>query len=226
MAYKGFILEEKLKAVLAYENGESSSAQLAVQYGISLDTVKAWISQYQEFGIPGLEPSAGWKSYPEELKLEAINDYQIAGLSQRQIVIKYGISDRSVFRQWLKKYNGHGEVPKGRKERRVPMTRGRKTTWKERIEIAQQCIAAGKDYQGIAEKYEVSYNQVYQWVKKYETGHVEALRDGRGRKKEREELTNEERLKLEIKRIERENERLRAQNALLKKLEEIERRRL
>ena len=35
----------------------------------------------------------------------------------------------------------------------------------------------------------------------------------------------EEKLQLEIKRIERENERLRAENLFLKKLEEIERRR-
>ncbi|MEF7592745.1 helix-turn-helix domain-containing protein, partial [Bacillus thuringiensis] len=67
--------------------------------------------------------------------------------------------------------------------------------------------------------------QVYQWVKKYNNGGDEALKDRRGRKKEEQELSPEEKVKLEMKKLERENERLRAENAFLKKLEELERRR-
>ncbi len=44
-------------------------------------------------------------------------------------------------------------------------------------------------------------------------------------KKKKLNLTPEEKIKLEMKKLERENERLRAENAFLKKLEEIERRR-
>lgn len=223
MAYLGFSLEKKMEVIQAYENG-LSIPQIRSKFGISKSTLRNWLRQWS-LGVSELEPKAGWKSYSKELKIAAISDYINGNLSQSEVVIKYRISSRSVFSKWLKKYNGHGEVPKGLKERGDPMTRGRKTTLKERIEIAQQCIASGKDYQGTAETYKVSYNQVYQWVKKYEEGQEEALKDGRGRKKADEELTNEERLKLEIKRIEKENERLRAQNALLKKLDEIERRR-
>ncbi|TCS78633.1 helix-turn-helix protein [Tepidibacillus fermentans] len=82
-----------------------------------------------------------------------------------------------------------------------------------------------KNYQMAAETYKISYQQVYQWVKKYEDGGEEALRDRRGRKKEEQELTPEEKMRLEIKKLERENERLRAENEFLKKLEELERRR-
>jgi transposase len=83
----------------------------------------------------------------------------------------------------------------------------------------------GKNYQETAEKYQVSYQQVYQWVRKYEADGWDALSDRRGRSKSVEELTLEEKMKLEMRRIEKENERLRAENAFLKKLEEIERRR-
>ncbi|GED66252.1 hypothetical protein LFU01_47040 [Lysinibacillus fusiformis] len=76
-----------------------------------------------------------------------------------------------------------------------------------------------------AHTYGVSYQQVYQWTKKFETNGEEGLRDRRGRTKDEVELTVEEKLKLEIQRIERENERLRVENLFLKKLEEIERRR-
>ena len=64
------------------------------------------------------------------------------------------------------------------------MTKGRKTTWEERIQIVLDCLGNGKDYQRTAETYGVSYQQVYQWVKKYEDGGDEALKDKRGRKKE------------------------------------------
>nr|WP_157050008.1 helix-turn-helix domain-containing protein [Thalassobacillus sp. C254] len=54
------------------------------------------------------------------------------------------------------------------------MTKGRKTTWKERIEIVQHCLATGRDFAGTAAEYGVSYNQVYQWVRKFESGNEEA----------------------------------------------------
>lgn len=60
--------------------------------------------------------------------------------------------------------------------------------------------------------------------KKYDADGVHGLEDRRGRTKQEEELTNEEKLERRIQQIERENERLRAENLFLKKLEEIERR--
>ena len=90
--------------------------------------------------------------------------------------------------------------------------------------IVLYCLANNHDYQGTAMQYQVSYQQVYQWVAKYESGGEEALTDGRGRKKAPEELTDIERQKLAMKKLEYENERLRAENALLKKLQQLERR--
>ncbi|MED1796983.1 helix-turn-helix domain-containing protein, partial [Brevibacillus nitrificans] len=66
---------------------------------------------------------------------------------------------------------------------------------------------------------------VYQWVNKFEDGGQDALKDGRGRKKTPEELTEADQQKLKMKKMEYEIERLRAENAFLKKLEELERRR-
>ena len=70
------------------------------------------------------------------------------------------------------------------------MTKGRKTTWEERIQIVLDCLGNGKDYQEAANTYHVSYQQVYQWVKKYEDGGDEALKDKRGRKKEEAEANS------------------------------------
>ncbi|MEF7561347.1 helix-turn-helix domain-containing protein, partial [Bacillus thuringiensis] len=85
------------------------------------------------------------------------------------------------------------------------------------------CLENNKNFQMTADMYDVSYQQVYQWVKKYNNGGDEALKDRRGRKKEEQELSPEEKMKVEMKKLERENERLRAENAFLKKLEELER---
>ncbi|MCM3025259.1 helix-turn-helix domain containing protein, partial [Weizmannia ginsengihumi] len=63
----------------------------------------------------------------------------------------------------------------------------------------------GKDYQEAANTYNVSYQQVYQWVRKYEDGGDEALKDRRGNKKEEAKLTPEEKIKLQMKKVEREN---------------------
>ena len=102
------------------------------------------------------------------------------------------------------------------------MTKSRTTTWQERMNIALYCIAHERDYLKTADQFEVSYNQVYQWVKKYESGGPDALKDGRGRKKAPEELTETDRQKLAMKQLEYENERLRAENAFLKKLRELQ----
>jgi len=142
-----------------------------------------------------------------------------------EVLAKYEISSTSVLKRWLKKYTSHSELKDSGKGMGQAMIEGRKTTFEERIEIVEYCLKHQKNYQLAAHTYGVSYQQVYQWTKKFETNGEEGLRDRRGRTKDEVELTVEEKLKLEIQRIERENERLRAENLFLKKLEEIERRR-
>ena len=60
------------------------------------------------------------------------------------------------------------------------MTKGRKTTFEERVEIVQYCIAHDRNYAQTAEQYQVSYQQARNYIVKYEAGGVEALRDNRG----------------------------------------------
>ena len=45
------------------------------------------------------------------------------------------------------------------------MKEARPTTVEERIQIAKDCIANGGNYGETALKFNVSYQQVYQWVK-------------------------------------------------------------
>ncbi|MEI3607800.1 IS3 family transposase [Pseudogracilibacillus sp. SE30717A] len=211
-------LKEKVEILNAYESGNHSLSELYDLYNVYPSSIKDWKYKYERYGIEGLKESNTWNKYSKELKLAAIKDYESGNYSLRQVVRKYEISDAKVLRDWIKKYNGHREIKSAGKGRNHSMTKGRSTSWKERIDIVYYCLSVDKNYQETAVKYKVSYQQVYQWVRKYESGGIDALKDRRGRNKTEEELTPEEKMKLEIKRIAKENERLRAENAFLKKL--------
>jgi len=103
------------------------------------------------------------------------------------------------------------------------MTKGRGTTLNERIEIVSHCIANNKDYDKTIELYGVSYQQIYSWVRKYEKGGVDGLADRRGKPKDESSMTENEKLKAQIKLRDAENRRLKIENELLKKLEALER---
>lgn len=225
MSNKFYSTEFKYKVITAYTNEHCTLREIYSRYQIRDITLYQWVEKFEKEGTKGLEDSKIWKSYSKELKEEAVKDYLSGEYSQAQVIRKYKISSRSVLQRWIKQYNGHSELKDTGKGMRKSMTSGRKTTWEERIQIAVDCLGNGKNYQEIAEKYDVSYQQVYQWVGKYETDGAEALKDKRGRTKEETELSPEEKTKLEMKKLEREIQRLRAENAFLKKLEEIERRR-
>ena len=105
------------------------------------------------------------------------------------------------------------------------MAKGRKTSFNERVEIVQYCIAHNHNYADAAQKYGVSYQQVRSYTVKYETGGVDALQDRRGRSKPVEEMSELEKLRAENRILRAEKERAEMELSFLKKLEEIERRR-
>ena len=106
------------------------------------------------------------------------------------------------------------------------MAKSRDTTLEERVEIVKACIANGNDYGGTALKYQVSYQQVYTWVKRYRAMGEAGLEDRRGhRAGTLPSRTQEEELRDQIAQLERKNFDLEMENALLKKVRELERRR-
>lgn len=162
------------------------------------------------------------KVYSPELKLQAVQDYLAGKGSQREICKRYGISAHKMLQEWILCYNGHKDFRRRRDVKgEIYMTKGRKTTQEERVEIVAFCIEHGKDYALTVETYQVSYQQIYSWVHKYEAKGVEGLVDRRGKTKPEEALS-------EVERLRQENRVLRAQLkdkemeiALRKKLEEL-----
>jgi transposase-like protein len=86
------------------------------------------------------------------------------------------------------------------------------------LEIVLYCLQHEKNYHQTSEYFNITYPQVYQWMKRYEKEGEDGLKDKRGQRKTDQELTPEEKIQREMKRLERENERLRAENAFLKKV--------
>lgn len=224
MSKRGHSLQDKIQIIKAWKNESHTISELEFIYKVNNDSIYEWVYRYEKYGLEGLKESPSWKMYSKELKQMAVQDVLSGKYSIREVTRKHEISSTSLLRKWIKKYNSHRELKDTSKGRTNTMTR-RNTTINERKEIVLYCLENGKDYQKAAETFKVSYQQVYQWVKKYEDGGEEALRDKRGRKKEEVELSPEQKMKLEMKRLASENERLRAENLFLKKLEEIERRR-
>ena len=71
----------------------------------------------------------------------------------------------------------------------------------------------------------MSYQQARNYTVKYESDGIEALRDNRGKRKSKDEMTELERLRAKNRILKAEKKYAEMQVSFLKKLEEIERRR-
>ena len=224
MSKRKLSAEEKITAVNLYLNGKGSQKQIAVSYGISQASFQQWLRNYEAMGADAFTLER-YKKYPKELKQQAVLGYLSGQGSQDDICKKYGIRSKSKLQKWIKQYNGHEELKSLGTGGTPIMTKGRKTTFDERVEIVQYCIAHNHNYAGTSEKYHVSYQQARNYTIKYEAGGVEALRDKRGKRKDPDDMSELEKLRAEVKILRAEKERAQMEASFLKKLEEIERRR-
>ncbi len=219
--------EIKLEIVRRYLKGESPT-YLANQYGIpQMETIIDWARRYEVLGERGLETSNTNKTYSKELKEMVIKEYIRGGISLDDLVNKYNITDKSIVRGWLKKYNSGIEIKDYKPKSEVYTMKSRKTTVEERLEIVQYVLANNYDYKGAADKYSVPYASVYQWVSKYNQFGEEALSDKRGRPSTsapKKEITEVELKDIEIEKLKRESERQKMINEVLKKNIEIQER--
>lgn len=220
-----FSTDDKLKYVLRCEEGKDSIKHTATLIGINPTTLRQWIHNYQSLGMDGLHTTSQNSSYSTALKEIAVKDY-LGGIgSLTDICKRHGIKSTRQLRNWILKYNSHEELKASGTGGMPIMTNGRKTTYDERVEIIKYCIEHQNSYAETAQKYQVSYQQVYTWTIKYENGGVEALQDRRGKKKDDNQMSELEKLKAQNKLLEARNRRQQMEIDFLKKLEEIERRR-
>lgn len=206
-----------------YIDGTGSVHFLADKYGIGYSTLRGWINEYRIHGISAFCHKKN-RTYPKEFKTRCVEAVLNGEGSVNDIIAQYGISSRSVLRGWIKCYNANRELKDYDPKQEVYMAEARrKTTLEERKEIVSYCIRHNRDYKGTAEKYDVSYGQVYCWVRKYDADGEEGLADNRGRHKTDDEVDELERLKRENLRLKRQLEEKDMVVGLLKKVKEYER---
>ncbi|MCY6960724.1 transposase [Clostridium brassicae] len=216
---------EKIEVIEKYLRGEDSLNHLATLIGVSMPSAEQWLQTYRSLGPNGLINTSKNTVYTVELKTRAIQDYLSGGGSHMEICRKYGIKSTCQLRNWILKYNGHEKLKVSGTGGTPIMTNGRKTTYDERVEIVKYCIEHQNNYAETAQKYQVSYQQVYSWTTKYEKNGIEALLDKRGKRKPEGEMSEVEKLRVQNKLLEAKNRRQQMEIDFLKKLDEIERRR-
>ena len=224
MSKRKISAEDKIYAVHLYLEGKESQRRIASMFDVSLPSVQQWIRNYESMGTEAFTLK-GYKKYPRELKSQAVLDYLAGNGSQMDICKKYGIRSKSKLQSWIKKYNSHEKLRSSGTGGTIIMTKGRKTTFEERVEIVQYCISHDCNYANTAEKYQVSYQQARSYTLKYKEKGVEGLQDRRGRRKPESEMSELERLRAENRVLRAEKEHAEMEAAFLKKLAEIERRR-
>lgn len=216
--------EEKLYSIHRIKSGKESITHVADRLGVALASVQQWLTIYNSSGEEAFYQS-GYKHYSKELKEQAVLDYLSGKGSQLDICEKYGIRSKSKLQLWIKKYNSHEKLPSSGAGGTTIMTKGRKTTFEERVEIASYCIAHDRNYANTAEKFNVSYQQARNYTVKYESKGIDGLQDNRGKRKDGSTMTELERLRAENKFLRAQKEHAEMEVSFLKKLEEIERRR-
>ena len=216
--------EERIEAAKACAEGRFSQAEAARRLNVDKSSVRMWVARYKANGASAFVELGHKAVYTEELKMRAVKDYLDGKGSLNNIAAKYGLRSKKQLLDWIRVYNsgkdfGHKMLGGSR------MKQGRETTQEERIAIAKDCLENGSNYGETAIKYNVSYQQVYTWVKKFSELGEAGLEDRRGKRTASQEPRSElEEMKVKMAKLEHELYMAKMERDLLKKLDEIERR--
>ena len=187
----------KLAAVTKYPEGSCSTESIARSPGTNRAGIIKWATIYQSLGAEGLKTSQKSVACPAETERGAVCDYLSEKGTLREIRKKYGIRSDKQLRNRIMKYNGHENPESSGTGGAGVMTKGRKTAYGERVEIVKYCIGHGTDHAQTTEKYQVSYQRIYQRIRKYQSNGVEGLADRRGKRKTGSEMPELEKLRAE-----------------------------
>ena len=218
---KRFTPYEKEQACLDYINGNRSRSEICNFLHISTRTIQDWATIYKKHGILGLSKKTKNRSYSKEFKMELVKKYISGEASSVDLAHQYDISS-GLLRNWIRRYNANIELKDYNPKQEVYMAKARrKTTIDERKEIVNYCIEHNRNYKETAALYNVSYSQVYSWMKKYDSDGEEGLIDKRVRHKLDDEVDELERLRRENVRLKRQLEEKDMAVELLKKVKEF-----
>lgn len=162
--------EEKIKIVEGYINGEYTMRAKALELGYK-DTpgcFKRWYEVYLVHGREGLYYFEQYSSYTKEFKQKVVEEYLSGVGSAVELAAKYKISTADILLRWVNAYKSNKPLTDYNQTNEIYGTqKRRKVLINERDEIIAYCLAHNKDYRATAIRYNVSYEQIYSWVRKY-----------------------------------------------------------
>lgn len=224
-----YTAEEKIEIVKEYLSGKSSLRDIGHRLGYTCKKgypgcFNRWVTLYNEHGEEAFFSPKGNNTYSKEFKIQIVEEYIEGVASACVLAAKYKLSNADILLRWVKLYNANRELTDYCPKREVYMAEARrKITIEERKEIVEYCINHERNYKDTASLYDVSYSQVYSWVKKYDVNGDESLIDKRGHRKTDDEVDELERLRRENLRLKRQLEEKDMLTELLKKVKEFER---
>lgn len=218
-----FTPQEKEIACIDYIEGNRSRSEICNELHISTRTIQDWAAIYNKYGIAGFTKKTKNRSYSKQFKMELVEKYNRGEASSIDLGNQYDVSS-GLLRKWIRMYNANIELKDYNPKQEVYMAEAkRKTSKVEREEIVAYCLENNRDYKNTAAKFDVSYSQVYNWVKKYDSCGTDGLTDKRGHHKSDDEVDELERLRRENLRLKRQLEEKDMVVELLKKVKEFER---
>ncbi|MCE5132285.1 IS3 family transposase [Staphylococcus saprophyticus] len=205
-----------------YENGMSLENIVdVVDIDISPGHLRYMYNKYLTNGIQSFIRNSQNNKYTLQFKKNVVQEYLNDGISYKNLAIKYNISAHETVRRWVNRYTGRKENINSSPKNEVYTMKGKKTTFQERLKIVEYYLDNEINYKDCAEKYGISYGQLYQWVQKYKVHGRDGLQDGRGKGKPKSILTPEEQKEAEIQALKSRNKILEMENKVLKKYQEI-----
>lgn len=191
---------EKLSILKEFKQSNLSYRSFARTYNLGENTVQRWLRRYNRDGLSGLEEARQNNHYSKEFKLTVVLAYLAGEGTFEELAIKFGLRSQKQLIDWVSKYNRDKTVTASPSRKQVP-TMSRKTTFEERIEVVEYVTKDKHSFSEAAEHFQVSYQQARGWVLKAQSGGYEALVDNRGHRKQQDELTETDKLKLEIRQL-------------------------
>ena len=170
--------ELRIELVKKILKGKETIQNLAKEYDVAKSSLMTWKKKYLEIGEESIMVEDKNRHYPREVKEKAVQSYLNNEGSLFEICKKYEIASVSVLNYWIRDYkksvdeNGNYKIFKKHIRKSV----------ESKIEAVTFCQKHDYDYNLTTQKFDISYQQIYSWVKKYEAGGAEALIDNRGKR--------------------------------------------
>lgn len=219
--------EQKIKVCKDYLSGRKTANQIAYELNPLAKNLEIiifkWIRKYKIYGSSAFDIKTNNGKYSHSFKVKVVKEYLLNNDGLEEICNKYNIPSHETLRSWVMKYNKGEELKDYYPEHEVYSMKSRPVTKEEKQEIINYVLENDNDYKGAASKYNVPYHQVFNWVRKYKEVGDLSFNDRRGRpsSKSIKELTEVEKLQIELEKQKRINERLELANEILKKNLEI-----